>query len=49
MHKRIVLALTALCLSLAACQSTPKGGIEDDCTARASDAGLCQDGVQVDS
>ncbi len=44
-----LITIFLICIALAACQATPKGGIEDDCTARASDDGLCQDGVQVDS
>ena len=41
--------ISLLFLALTACQSTSKGGIEDACTQDASDAGLCQGGVQVDS
>ena len=49
MHRTQIAMVAVLLLALAACQSTSKGGIEDNCTPDASDAGLCQGGVQVDS
>jgi len=49
MSKPAVLIFGLLCLALAACQGTNQGGIEDECTPKAADAGLCSGGVQVDS
>ena len=49
MSKPIALIFGLLCLVLAACQGTNQGGIEDECTPKASDAGLCSGGVQVNS
>lgn len=49
MSKPLALIFGLLCLALAACQGTNQGGIGDECTLKASDAGLCNGGVQVDS
>lgn len=49
MSKRIALIFGIFCLALSACQGTNKGGMDDECTPKASDAGLCSGGTQVDS